>query len=230
MFETMKPDDLTRMLVTLWAIWHARRKAMHEEIYQSPMATVQFVDRFLLDLEASQPRMVKPKIPKVVREKGRWIPPPVGRVKLNADAAVAKSVAKGAVGVVCRSLEGEYLGASAVVFAGVTHPGSLEAMACREALVLADDLQVGPCLIASDCLEVVQAMKSPNQGVYASVLKEIKALASRQDASFSHERRACNHEAHRLARFASTLAVGRHVWFLAPPDGLNLAVNLNLNE
>jgi hypothetical protein len=36
MFETMKPDDLTRMLVTLWAIWHARRKAMHEEIYQSP--------------------------------------------------------------------------------------------------------------------------------------------------------------------------------------------------
>jgi hypothetical protein len=73
-------------------------------------------------------------------------------------------------------------------------------------------------------------MKNPNRGVYASVLKEIKALASRQDASFSHERRACNHEAHRLPRFASTLAVGRHVWFLAPPDGLKLAVNLILNE
>jgi hypothetical protein len=37
MIETMKADDLTRMLVTLWAIWHAKRKAIHEEIYQSPM-------------------------------------------------------------------------------------------------------------------------------------------------------------------------------------------------
>jgi ribonuclease HI len=230
MFETMKPDDLTRMLVTLWAIWHARRKAMHEEIYQSPMDTVQFIDRFLLDLEASQPRTVKPKIPGAAREKGRWILPLVGRVKLNANAAVAKSVAKGAVGIVSRSLEGEYLGASAIVFTGVTQPGSLDAMACREALALAEDLQVGPCHIASDSLEVIHAMKDPNRGVYVSVLQEIKVLASRQDATFSHERRACNHEAHRLAWFASTLVVGRHVRFLAPPDGLNLAVNLNLNE
>jgi hypothetical protein len=52
MIESMGKDDLIRMLVTLWAIWHAKRKAMHEDIYQSPMATVGFVNNFLSDLAA----------------------------------------------------------------------------------------------------------------------------------------------------------------------------------
>jgi hypothetical protein len=52
MIDKMKKEDLTRMLVTLWAIWHAKRKAIHEEVYQSPMATVAFVDSFLTDLHA----------------------------------------------------------------------------------------------------------------------------------------------------------------------------------
>jgi hypothetical protein len=51
MIETMKKGDLIRMLVTLWAIWHARRKAIHEDVFQSPMATISFVNRFLADLE-----------------------------------------------------------------------------------------------------------------------------------------------------------------------------------
>ena len=51
MIESMKKEDLVRMLTTLWAIWHARRKAIHEEVFQSPMATTAFVNRFLADLE-----------------------------------------------------------------------------------------------------------------------------------------------------------------------------------
>ena len=32
--------------VTMWAIWYARRKAVHENIFQSPLSTHSFVDRF----------------------------------------------------------------------------------------------------------------------------------------------------------------------------------------
>jgi hypothetical protein len=35
-FEALPHDDLTRTIVTLWALWHARRKAIHEGIFQSP--------------------------------------------------------------------------------------------------------------------------------------------------------------------------------------------------
>jgi hypothetical protein len=90
MIETMKKGDLIRMLVTLWAIWHARRKAIHEDVFQSPMATISFVNRFLADLEGCG-RPVK------------WTAPPEGVTKINVDAAVAKIACKGTIGVVCRS-------------------------------------------------------------------------------------------------------------------------------
>jgi hypothetical protein len=42
-------DELTRVVVTLWEIWHAHRKALHKEIFQSPLSTLSFIDRFIGD-------------------------------------------------------------------------------------------------------------------------------------------------------------------------------------
>jgi hypothetical protein len=42
--------------------------------------------------------------------------------------------------------------------------------------------------------------------------------------AFSHGRREANGEAHRLAK--SSIDAGRHVWFLGPPRGLNILVNI----
>jgi hypothetical protein len=47
---SMKHEEFTRMVVTVWVIWHARRKVIHEDIYQSPRATHQFVGSFVHDL------------------------------------------------------------------------------------------------------------------------------------------------------------------------------------
>jgi hypothetical protein len=175
MIDTMKREDLTRMLVTLWAIWHAKRKAIHEEVYQSPMATVAFVDRFLTNLDAGGVRTSdNPSKVHGTTGRGRWLAPPAGSMKVNVDAAVSKSLAKGAVGVVCRSGDGQFRGASAVVYEGISHPGTLEALACREALDVAEDLLFGPIYVASDCLEVVKGLGSENLGVFGSILKEIK--------------------------------------------------------
>jgi hypothetical protein len=48
MIETLKQEDQT---VTLWAIWHARRKAIHEQIYQNPLSVHHFVENFIVDLK-----------------------------------------------------------------------------------------------------------------------------------------------------------------------------------
>lgn len=47
--------DLTRVLVTMWAMWLARRRAIHRDQFQSPMSTHCFISMFLdeLDLVAS---------------------------------------------------------------------------------------------------------------------------------------------------------------------------------
>jgi hypothetical protein len=145
MMDSMKKDDLIRMLVTMWAIWHAKRKVIFEEIYQSPMATVAFVNRFLLDLEATREApssmagaMVRGRRATARAPQPKWIAPPAGQDKINVDATVAKSEKKGAVAAVCRSRDGVYLGATATVYARISHLGTLEALACREALDAAD--------------------------------------------------------------------------------------------
>ena len=38
-------------MVTLWALWHAKRKAVYENIFQSPLSTHSFVVRFIADLD-----------------------------------------------------------------------------------------------------------------------------------------------------------------------------------
>ncbi|PNT67168.1 hypothetical protein BRADI_3g22035v3 [Brachypodium distachyon] len=149
------------------------RKVLHEERYQSPLSTHSFIEAFLCDLEISSPAQVKrvrPPPPKPAK----WVPPPPNHVKINVDAAVAKLSCTGATAAVCRDAAGRFLGVSAQAIVGVDDPGTLEALACREALSLAKDLQASQVRVASDCLEVITAMQGANLGRFALVLQEIK--------------------------------------------------------
>ncbi|KAK1698829.1 hypothetical protein QYE76_015526 [Lolium multiflorum] len=138
--------------------------AIHEDVFQSPMATVSFVERFLEDLAATldQTKGTVGSKSGNAAKTTRWIAPPADRAKLNVDGAVAKPKCKGAVGVVCRSELGVFMGASALVIDGLVNPVCLEAIACREALDLAEDLNLGPIHISSDCMEVVKSLQSTN--------------------------------------------------------------------
>jgi hypothetical protein len=134
------------------------------------------------------------------------------------------------VGVVCRSADGLYLGASSLTVEGITNPSVLESMVCREALALAQDLNLGRITVASDCLAVVQDLSRPFAGIYSAVLHEIKETSTLfERVSFRHENRASNSEAHRLAHSATANNVGCQVWLLDPPDGLCIN-NFVMNE
>ena len=50
MQENLSAADFTRVVVTIWAIWTARRKAIHEEIFQSPLSTFRFVNSYIEEL------------------------------------------------------------------------------------------------------------------------------------------------------------------------------------
>ena len=51
MSSSLSPHEFTTIIVTLWAIWYARRKVIHEGILQTPFATNAFVQRFLSDIQ-----------------------------------------------------------------------------------------------------------------------------------------------------------------------------------
>ena len=50
LMELLPHDKFVNMSVTLWAIWYAGRKAIHEGVFQSPQATHPFVQRFVEEL------------------------------------------------------------------------------------------------------------------------------------------------------------------------------------
>ena len=47
---------------------------------------------------------------------------------------------------------------------------------------------------------------------------------------FSHEQDECNEEPHSLARMATSLDIGRHVWVDAPPAHLCILVSIELKQ
>ena len=54
--EILSSADFTQVLVTLWAIWYSRRRAIHESIFQSPMSTHTFIMRYIRELQECRPK------------------------------------------------------------------------------------------------------------------------------------------------------------------------------
>jgi ribonuclease HI len=220
LMESLTHAQFIQTAVTLWAIWSARRKAIHEEIFQSPYSIYKFICNFLDDLNlvttssqseapACQPRQNVP----------RWIPPADDYMKINVDAAVSRKESRGVVAAICRKPDGTYLGSSVLACPGINDPATLEAIACREGLALAADLQLNTYIIASDCKEVILSMKTDHRACYSTVLKEIKERRfDLMDVRFIHEGRSSNVHAHNLARNSLDLLQGRRLWLLNSPD------------
>jgi len=229
LIESLPHEQFTRLTITLWAIWTARRKAIHEEIFQSPLSTHGFINSYLEDLKSiAKPPSGTPVHAVPVPRQARWIPPPRAIPKINVDAAVSKNENRGAAAAFCRDNDGTYLGASVVVFVGITDPATLEALACREALALAEDLALERLFVVSDCKTVVSEIGEGTLGSYASIIAEINSrTALFNECSFAHEGRASNFEAHSLVRHTILYGIGRHLWLGVPYSDIIL-VNIDI--
>jgi ribonuclease HI len=218
--------DGMRILVTCWAIWQARRKTIYDEIFQSPLSIIAKINMLIDELEFIEEFQRKEMYqPQLKSKKRHWIPPESGQCKINTDAAIAKDAYKGAIGVICRNDQGGFIVASALVIPNIIEPETLEAMACEEALALAEDCGIKKITVASDCLNVIKNIKDMSRCSYMMIIQSINGRARSFDyVRFAHEGRDCNREAHYLAKHACTLKPGRHVWLGYPPVFLDVNV------
>ena len=140
---------------------------------------------------------------------------------MNVDAALSKNSDIAAVAAVARDETGMFLGASALVVEGITSPEVAEAMACREGLALASDLDLQKIRIATDCVNVVKSIHGQGMGLYSHIFREIKAGAAWYvDTQFVHEGWNSNGDAHRLVKSSIYEVIGQYVWLLIPPYGV----------
>ena len=95
------------------------------------------------------------------------------------------------------------MGSSTFVIKGLIDPASLEAIACREVLYLAEDLGLQDLVIASDCSTVVKHIKESFGGNYGGVIKEIRSWQTIFNSCiYILESRLSNIKSHKLARRA----------------------------
>jgi ribonuclease HI len=215
----LKHEELTRVVVRLWAVWYARRQALFESKFRSPFSTNSFMERFISELEMIKPSNQQKE--KVGDPAPRWIKPPRGFAMGNVDAAISKNSSKASATAVSRDEEGNFLGASVLVLEGCADPETVEVMACREGLALASDLDLQTLQVASDCVNAVRNIHGEGFGRYGPIVWEINSwIGSFTKVEFIHEGRRSNVDAHCLARSSVNFLVGIYVWFVAPPDGI----------
>jgi hypothetical protein len=139
MCSNIPQADGIRVLVTCWAIWYARRKAIHG-IFKSPFSIIIMINRLIEEFEIVQGIDFKEK--DLYQEKSRihnWIAPQNSLSQINTDAVVDRIGTKGVVTAVYCTDQGGFIAASAMVIPHITKSKTLEAMACSEALALAED-------------------------------------------------------------------------------------------
>ena len=170
MCTNMPEEDGIRILLTCWAIWHARRKAIHEGKFQSPLATLGVVNRLINKLQISNEFQGwnSSNRSRHRKEDSYMDSPELSLHKLNGDATVSRKGSTGAVGAVCCNDQGMFVAASATVYP-LADVETLEAIACVEALALIEDCGIRKVKAALDCLSVIKNIRDKPRCSYMMI-------------------------------------------------------------
>ena len=135
----------------------------------------------------------------------KWSPPPLGWVKVNFDGATFKERnLAGLGGVICDN-KGLIMAAFTQTIPLPILVETVEVLAARSALVLANELSLNQVQLEGDSEIIINALSKggKDSSSFGHILLDIKLLSSAfQCVSFSHSRRQANKVAHCLARSA----------------------------
>lgn len=87
------------------------------------------------------------------------------------DRAFCRNGGRAALVALCRTKQGVYAGASAIVVQNISDPDTIEALACREGLALAEYLSLTRLVNASDCQVGVNDIEQSSIGVYGAIIR-----------------------------------------------------------
>ena len=59
LMDVLPTAEFIHVLTTLWAIWYSRRQALHEHIFQSPLANHHFIIKYIQELDDCNPKKLQ---------------------------------------------------------------------------------------------------------------------------------------------------------------------------
>lgn len=108
----------------------------------------------------------------------RWHLPRLDKIKINTDAAIFEDSSRFSYAMVVRSNTGEFVEARSRCTQGRVAPELAKAMGIREALSWIKQSQVSGVELETDCLQIVQAIRSsvPCYSYLGRVVEECRTL------------------------------------------------------
>ncbi|KAL4272321.1 hypothetical protein GQ457_13G021040 [Hibiscus cannabinus] len=172
MFDNFNFDRHSEILFTIWALWFARNKLVHENKHHNLSELLGFIRGYISELRSSTSSLIHPN----VRIGARWLPPYDPHVKINIDASFLHAE--------CKSFSGIVVQDSAWLQFG-------EEIGCREVLVEGESRSVMQKLTSSVA----------DVSILHPIIATVKALACRfRSCRFLFAGRNNNKASHAMAR------------------------------
>ncbi|XP_057430912.1 uncharacterized protein LOC130723795 [Lotus japonicus] len=153
-----------------------------------------------------------------------WKPPQHDTIKINTDAGWDREGQSQSIAVIAGDDQGQPLSRTAKCI-NASSPLVAEALALREAALLAHNLHWTHVIFESDNQMLIEACKGKNRiGIIYNILMDIKELTKNlQFMSFSWTPRRCNETAHNIADLCKRRLLPPN-WLLQPPPSVRRAL------
>ncbi|XP_074341789.1 uncharacterized protein LOC141679182 [Apium graveolens] len=193
-------------IITLcWTIWRNRNDIVWNQRFSSVNRIVAAAKQYLTQWSIAQNRSTNTLLQPIFEGDGDciWVNPQQNSVKVSVDATVFEDKDAAGLGLVVRDDKGVLLQAKTILWPSPVAPVRAEAMAVKEALSWIDGMQWPNVTLVSDCLVVIQAIRSktPMRSQFGSILEDCRSYLRRLNKiSLYHVKRSANMVAHTLAR------------------------------
>ena len=152
----------------------------------------------------------------------RWIPPNPLTYKVNFDGAIFKELGAAGLGMVIRDFEGLVIGALAERIPQPCSVATVEALACRRAVLFVKEMSIFEATVEGDAEIVISDLKDgrTSNSEFGHIIQDSLVLANElRFCVFSHVKRLGNTVAHYLARKVKS-GNELQVWIESTPDDI----------
>ncbi|KAL8098499.1 hypothetical protein AgCh_031317 [Apium graveolens] len=203
-----QPVNTSGKIITLcWSVWRARNGLIWNQRSWNSMRIVAKAWEYLSQWKSAQGRYQSAPLQPPVQEDGAvyWVKPQHEVVKITVDAAIMEHQGVSGIGLIARDHAGNLILARTRCIVEIMNPTLAEAIAVKEALSWVKELPGANFVIESDCLVVVQLIRSatPMRSRIGQIIEECRrSLQELNNVKLYFVKRSANMSAHELAHVA----------------------------
>ena len=205
MFDNISSSKHADVVTLCWSIWRSRNDVVWNQRHTKVTKTVADARQYLIQWKITQTGSYVTPLQPLVEGDGAlvWVKPQPNKIKVSVDAAVFDDRGGVGFGLVARDSDGQLIEAKAIFQPNVFSPLLAETMAFKEALSWMETRGWTEATVESDCLVMVQAVRSTTsfRSYFGLLIEDCRnSLLSLNNVKLFYVKRSANMVAHQVAR------------------------------